>query len=371
MPKLIIDARMINHSGIGIYLQNLIPILKDHFLITLLGNPLDLNKFSWSKNVKIVQDLLPIYSIKEQLGLPVKIKKTDIFWSPHYNIPVFPVRSKSRVTTIHDLNHLVFAKYLSLNQKLYARFMMKRAVKISDRIITVSKYSRNEIVKYTGVSEEKIRVIYNGVNGDYFKPTTEKNIRLKVKKKYNLPGKYILYVGNVKPHKNLKSLLKAYEKIIQNNIKDYHLVIVGKKMGYITEDKEIFDMLDQNSIFKGKVIFTDFVENEDLPVIYTLASLFVFPSLYEGFGFPPLESMACGCPVIAANVTSLPEVCGDAAYYVNPLDVDEMAKKMINVLFNENLRKKLIEKGFKRAKLFKWEESTRLHIELFEEVLKN
>ena len=362
---------MINHSGIGVYLQNLIPILKDHFFITLLGNPLDLNKFSWSNNVKIVRDVLPIYSIKEQLGLPIKIKKTDIFWSPHYNIPVFPIRSKRRVTTIHDLNHLVLARYLSLNKKLYARFMMKKAVRISDRIITVSKYSQNEIVKYTGVAEEKIRVIHNGVNEDHFRPTTEENIILKVKKKYNLPRKYILYVGNVKPHKNLKSLLKAYEKVIESKIIDYFLVIVGKKMGYITADNEIFDILDQNNIFKGKVIFTDFVENEDLPVIYTLASLFVFPSLYEGFGFPPLESMACGCPVIAANVTSLPEVCGDAAYYVNPFDVDEIAKKMINVLFNENLRKKLIDKGFKRARLFKWEESARMHIELFEEVFKN
>lgn len=369
MSKLVIDARMINHSGIGIYLQNLIPILKDHFLITLLGNPPDLNKFSWSNNVKIVRDVLPIYSIKEQLGLPIKIKKTDIFWSPHYNTPVFPVRSKRRVTTIHDLNHIALARYLSLNQKLYARFMMKRAVSISDRIITVSKFSRNEIVKYTEVSEKKIRVIYNGVNGDYFKPATEENIRLKVKKKYNLPGKYILYVGNVKPHKNLKSLLKAYEKVIQSNIKDYHLVIVGKKMGYITADKEIFNILDQNSIFKGKVFFTDFVENKDLPVIYTLASLFVFPSLYEGFGFPPLESMACGCPVIAANVTSLPEVCGDAACYVNPFDVDDIAQKMINILFNENLRIKLIDKGFKRARQFKWEKSTKKHVELFEEVL--
>ncbi len=148
-------------------------------------------------------------------------------------------------------------------------------------------------------------------------------------------------------------------------------MIVGKKKGYITEDKEIFNFLLNNSTLKGNVIFTDYVENNELPVLYNSAALFVFPSFYEGFGLPPLEAMACGCPVIAANVASLPEICGDAACYVDPYDEKELAEKIISVLFNKHLKKELIEKGFKRTRLFKWEESAKQHIELFKEVSQN
>ncbi|MCK5569139.1 MAG: glycosyltransferase family 4 protein [Spirochaetes bacterium] len=370
MLRLIIDCRMINSSGIGVYLQNLIPYLKNHFSLTLLGNPDEIRKYQWHNNSAIINFFSPIYSVKEQIGYPLKIKKSDIFWTPHYNIPVFPVRAKKRVATVHDLNHIAFSSTLSFKQKLYARFMVKKVVTMSDKIITDSFFSYNEIMKYTnGVHDKKISVINLGIDRNIFKQIHKKNILLKVAQKYNLPQRFILYVGNVKPHKNLKSLLKAFHKLLIEKTNDLSLIIVGKKEGFLTGASKIFTILEENASLKEKVIFTGFVENEELPVFYNLASVFVFPSLYEGFGLPPLEAMACGCPAIVSGTSSLPEICGDAAYYINPLNTDEIADKICTVLIDEDLRQELVTKGIERVKRYNWEESARKHIELFKGVI--
>ena len=187
-----------------------------------------------------------------------------------------------------------------------------------------------------------------------------------VKNKHNLPEKFILYVGNVKPHKNLIGLLKAFNLFIEKNGKngkneekfeDYKLVIIGKKEGFITADKEIFKILEANPNLKNKVLFTDYVENEDLPLIYNLANIFVLPSFYEGFGLPPLEAMASGTPAIVSNLASLPEICGEAAYYVNPHNINELADGIYKVLNDSKLQNELIRKGLERIKLFNWEQT--------------
>jgi glycosyltransferase involved in cell wall biosynthesis len=294
----------------------------------------------------------------------------DIFWSPHYNIPLAPIRAKKRLLTIHDVFHLAFIDQLSFKQKIYARSVLNSAVKISDLIVTVSNFSKSEIVKYTKTGRGKITVIHNGIDTEKFRELDDAAL-IPVKKKYDMPEKFILFVGNVKPHKNLKRLLGAYEILIKKGITDYDLVIVGKKEGFITGDSEVFSILNNNSILREKVLFAGYIDNSDLPAVYNLASLLVFPSLYEGFGLPPLEAMACGCPTVVSNAASLPEVCGDAAYYIDPYDIENMAEGMDRVLNDDTLRQDLIKKGFEREGLFSWGESSMEHLKIFDEILRS
>ncbi|WP_040305364.1 glycosyltransferase family 4 protein [Caminibacter mediatlanticus] len=356
MKHIIIDFRMHNASGIGTYIKNIVPFLLSNFDITLLGKKKELHNYDWINKVEIIECSSNIYSIKEQFELFKKIPKCDVFWSPHYNIPVLPIKAKKRIVTIHDVYHLAFYDTLNLKQKLYAKFMINQAVSKSDIILTVSEFSKNEIIKYTNTKKE-IKVIYNAINFNKFK-VINNNLE-KLKNKYSLPNEFILFVGNVKPHKNLKRLLLAIKDL------DINLVIVGKKDGFITGDESIKKLVT-NANLKGKVYFTGYVKDEDIPVIYNLAKLFVFPSLYEGFGIPPLEAQACGCPVIVSNVASLPEVCGDSALYCNPYDVNDIKEKIEVLLNNEQLREELIQKGFENIKRFSWEKSAKKIIDVIE-----
>lgn len=370
-----IDARMLNASGIGTYILNILPQIISSFPdagINLLGNQSALRKLSPANNsnVMLTDAVSPVYSITEQIELFRKTPgQVSLFWSPHYNIPLF-IRAKKRLVTIHDVNHLVFLDRLNLQQKIYAKFMINLAVKFSDTIITVSDFSKSEIAKRTKVDEEKITVIHNGINTELFK-TLDNQQSVDTKDKFGLPDKFILFVGNVKPHKNLRRLLMAYEVMYNRGLEDHYLVIAGEKEGFITGDKEIFSIVHNNQDLKERVRFSGYVDNADLPILYNAASVFVFPSLYEGFGLPPLEAMACGCPTVVSNAASLPEVCGDAAYYVDPNDTESISEGMYKILTDNSLRQHLIKKGLERAKLFSWKKSGGDHIKVFEEILNS
>jgi glycosyltransferase involved in cell wall biosynthesis len=370
-----IDARMLNASGIGTYIRNILPQIIFSFPdagINLLGNQSALRKLSSANNsnVMLTDAVSPVYSLTEQIELFRKTPgQVSLFWSPHYNIPLF-IRAKKRLVTIHDVNHLVFLDRLNLQQKIYAKFMMNLAVKFSDTIITVSDFSKSEIAKRTKVDEEKITVIHNGINTELFKPL-DNHQSVDTKDKFGLPDKFILFVGNVKPHKNLRRLLTAYEVVYNRGLEDHYLVIAGEKEGFITGDQEIFSVVHNNQDLKERVRFSGYVDNADLPVLYNAASVFVFPSLYEGFGLPPLEAMACGCPTVVSNAASLPEVCGDAAYYVDPHDTESISEGMYKILTDNSLRQHLIKKGLERAKLFSWKKSGGDHITVFEEILNS
>ena len=358
LRKLVIDFRMHNASGIGTYIKNIIPYLVDRFEVILLSNKDNIKDYHFYDKVEIIKCNSKIYSIKEQFELFNKIPKSDIFWSPHYNIPLMPIKAKKRVVTIHDVFHLAFYDTLSFKQKLYAKFVINQAVKKSDIILTVSKFSKKEIVKYTRASKN-IEIVYNAIDFDKFKIIDNKQVLLNIKEKYKLPNSFLLFVGNVKPHKNLKNLLLAIKDL------NINVVIVGKKDGFITGDNGIKNVIKNNSLEK-KVYFTGYVDDEDMPAIYNLADIFVFPSLYEGFGIPPLEAQACGTPVIVSNIASLPEVCGDSALYCNPYDVNDIKEKIEVLLNNENLRQKLIQKGFENIKRFSWKKSAKKIMEIIE-----
>ncbi len=356
-----VDARMINNSGIGVYIVNYVKYLLniDTLNLILLGDKDELSQnFNGYGTFEIIQFKSPIYSIKEQFYYPFKIPNCDVFWSPHYNVPLFPIRAKRRVVTIPDAAHLALAKTFefSLIKKIYSLIVFRAATYISDKIITISDFSKKEIIKYTGITPLKVITVHLGIDKSLFK-LLHKSSLIGINEKYNLPEKFILFVGNVKPHKNLIKLLESF-LLASKDINNIGLVILGKKEGFITGDNKVFAEINSNAYLTQNVHFTGYVQEADLPKIYNLASLFVFPSLYEGFGFPPIEAMSCGCPVICSNAASLPEICGDAVEYFNPNDSKDLALKIKNVITNEKLKKELIIKGFLTANKYTWEISS-------------
>lgn len=355
---LCIDARMYNHSGIGKYLQMLLPCFCDVYETTLLGYADQLSSLGPVAN--IIPFEAPIYSIGEQRNFRRVATRADLFWSPHYNVPLMPLKSKKRIVTIHDVYHLAFYNQLSRKQKLYARAVLNSATKLSDQVITVSNFSKKEIEKYTGCKSSKIQVVYNGV-----KQQASYQDETAVAGKYNLPDKYILFVGNVKPHKNLKALLQAYLLLNTGLKQEYKIVIVGKRDGFVTGDEELTHWINAHPEIQPGLIFTGYVAGEDMDTIYKKASLFVFPSKYEGFGLPPLEAMLNDCPVISSNAASLPEICGDAVVYFNPDNASELSGAITKVLTGPELHGQLKKDGQTRIKDFTWDYCAAKHIEIF------
>lgn len=368
MIKLLLDSRMIDFSGIGTYLQNLIPFLKKEVNLILLGNKNTIENYIHEKDLKIIPIRSSIYFPYEQIEFLFKIRSVDIFWSPHFNVPIFPIRAKKRIVTIHDIFHLAFKELYSPFERVYIKLLINSALNLSDMIITVSNFSKSEIIKYTQIKEDKIKVIYNGVNKEKFKVYDKKDLE-KIRLKYRLPDRFILFVGNIKPHKNLKGLLKAFKVVIEELDEDLFLVITGKQEGFLKGDTEIFKLINTNPLLKKRIFLTGYINEKDLPILYNLAELFIFPSFYEGFGLPPLEAMACGCPTVVSRIPPLLEICGDATYYVDPYNINDIAKGIIEVLSKKELRETLIKKGFERVKLFSWENSAKEHLKLIKEIL--
>jgi glycosyltransferase involved in cell wall biosynthesis len=355
---LTIDARLITSSGIGVYIQNIIknPLLAS-LNVEVICKTSDIEYCkSLNSTVKLKEFNAEIYSLSEFLITPLQTFKTGIFWSPHYNVPVVNFARLS-VVTIHDVFHLAHYNTLTLPQKMYAKLLMGRAVK-SDVIFTVSEFSKKEIISHTNCSSKKIKVVYNGIDFKKFNQRFNTQHTEKVLVSHLIKTPYILFVGNIKPHKNLKIALRAFKELINDypDLNNYTFVIVGKREGFITGDCEIQQLLSDPS-YLIKVQFTGWVKDEDLPILYQQAKVFIFPSLYEGFGFPPLEAMAAGSPVISSNAACMPEIYGDAACYFNPLEVKEIKNALIEVLTNQELRSKLIEKGLTRAMNFSWEKT--------------
>lgn len=354
MIDLCIDARMAMCSGIGTCIRHLVPFFNQPpFRIILLVNQLDQE---WCKNMEQVLFPAPIYSIKEQLAFPVKIPRSDLFWSPHYNIPLLPIRTKKRIVTIHDACHLALGHLLSCPERTYARFVMKRALHHSDAVVTDSEFSKNELIRFLGSPQKTIHVIHPAVDSARFQKVTDTNKLLHLQKKYFLPSQFVLFVGNLKPHKNIHGLLSAFENISP----DIHLVIVGKR-------KELRNSLQEPN--QKKIFFLEQVPDEDLSGLYSLAKMLILPSFYEGFGLPPLEAMSCGCPTIVSNAASLPEVCQDASLYIQPENPQEIAKAVEKLIQEPLFSFQLIQKGFERIKHFNWQKTAEGYLELFQQVL--
>jgi len=301
--------------------------------------------------------------IWDQLLLPLRMarEKIDVFLTPYFKVPLF--LSSNVVLIINDLIPLFFPEEFGLFKRVYFRLMCQMAVRRAARIVTISENSRDDIVKLFNVPADKIGIVHLAAE-QRFRPT---DIGIEeIRKKYTLPQKFILYVGNLSPHKNIHVLLKAYAALPLNLREQYKLVLgTPKSDKYLTHIKKIIEGME----LTRDVVFTGFIEDEDLPTVYHMSSLFAFPSLYEGFGLPPLEAMACGCPVVSSNTSSLTEVLGDAALFFNPHDVGEISSAIGQMLEDKDLQIKFRQKGLQRAKLFSIEKMGNKMLDVFESVL--
>ncbi|WP_456460270.1 glycosyltransferase family 4 protein [Reichenbachiella sp.] len=365
--KVVIDARMINTSGIGRYLTKLVMALqKEDYKISLLGDQKVIkNNIQLSDHVEILEFNASIYSIAEQLTFITKIPKCDLFISPHYNIPVLNWNIKKQLTFFPDVNHLALGKTLSFIKRFYAKILYNLGAFKSATIVTISDFSRNEILDLVSVKPRKLVVARCGTDSEELMQLA----KYKTEKQFLLNNKYILYVGNVKPHKNLYRALLAFQKVRLEN-KNLKFCIVGRKDGFLTGDKEIYELLESDENLKRAVVFTGYVSDLELVSYYKYAQALLFPSLYEGFGLPPLEAMALECPVITSNGSSMPEVCGEAATYCDPYDINDMAEKITLVCNSEELRSFLKKTGMEKVKEYSWEKFNAIVLHEINELLK-
>lgn len=313
------------------------------------------------KYLKSIMVFIPLFKkiVKKMISYYFRLfgATYDLYWEPNF-IPNRFIKSNKMVTSVHDFSFILHKDFHPKERIQYFEENFFQNIYRSDIIITGSEFSKQEILDRLDFKEENVRVIYHGVRHDVFKKIDD------IKLNFDLPEKFIFSVGSIEPRKNLIGLLGAYNNLEDKIKKEYKLVIAGFK-GW--ENKEIMQIIEKNKDF---ITYLGYISDEELAGVYNKASCFVYPSFYEGFGLPPLEAMACGTPVICSNVSSLPEVGGEAVVYCDPYSVEDIKNKIESVLLDENLQKELSLKGLEQAQKFTWEKSAQEHIKIFNELLE-
>lgn len=360
-------------TGIGNYtyylVKNLLEInKKNHYILfsnrvipcDIFDKDLKNNEF---KIIKLIPKIRPFLWYLVYLPFYIKRHKIDIFLSTNFFTPVINWKTKV-LTAIHDLTAQKYPQTHKWQARLMHKLFLQSSLKKSNLIISDSESTKMDIIDLFNIPSEKIRVIYPAIS-EIFKKIEDLNLLKSVKAKYSLPDRYILFVGTLEPRKNLALLLKAFAELKKTQSIGHKLVIVGRK-GWLYSD--IFDIIRKEQLLE-EIILTGYVEEIDLPAIYSMAEVLVYPSIYEGFGLPPLEAMACGCPVIASNTSSLPEVVGDAGILINPYDVEALKQAILSVIRDDALRNLLRDRGLERAKMFSWEKTAKEVLKCFYEII--
>ncbi len=359
-----IDARLVYYSqaGIGQYILHLVDGLakvdgeNDYVLLqsrkdgtTILERP----------NFKRVSLWTPSHHRLERYSLNVELMRLglDVLHSPDF-IPPHRPTCKS-VITVHDLAFLLYPHFLTKESARYYGHI-DHAVRWTDHIISVSESTKRDTIQHLGVPEEKITVVHEAAN-PIFCPLDKAEAQEQVRNRHGVDGPYILFVSTIEPRKNVPSLLRALWQLVTCYKEDVRLVLAGGK-GWLFEDA--FALVDELKL-DDRVHFVGRVSSEDLLYLYNAAEMLAHPAFYEGFGLPPLEAMACGLPVVASDVASLPEVVGDAGQLIDPHDVDELTVAMWRVLNDSALRVQMREKGLVQAGLFSWERAARETMEIY------
>lgn len=292
------------------------------------------------------------------------LPRGDIFHATEHLMP--PLRKSKTVFTVHDLIFHFFPEYhLPLN-RWYLSLMLPRFLHCADAIIAVSENTRRDVAQLLGIPREKMTVIYEGVS-PAFRPIRDADVLARVRARYDLPARFLLCLSTIEPRKNLVTLLDAFRALLARDERAPDLVIAGRK-GWLYQP--VFARVRELGL-ERRVHFTDWVAEADAPALINAAEVFVFPSLYEGFGLPPLEAMACGLPVVCSNASSLPEIAGDAALLVNPRAPDEIAAAIARVLSDAALRDELRAKSLARAAQFTWERAAAQTLALYERVARD
>ena len=375
--KILIDATAIpkNPVGAGKYISRIVREIlhiNSKFQLKILSHYDDFHLFNldddFRENFIFLNDFGRGHRlISEQINYPRIIQKNgfDLYHGLHYSMPI--IKNTKVVTTIHDTTFYKFPKKHIWIKKLYFKFFIKYSCNHSDHLISVSNNTKNDLINLFNIKPEKITTTHLGVD-EKFRPIDDLDKFQILKNKYHLPDHFVLYVGLIEPRKNLSSLIRSYSNLrmsIGLN-KDFHLVIAGR-WGW--ESEELMALVSELNITE-QIHFPGYIDSEDLPFLYNMAKVFVYPSFYEGFGLPVLESMACGTPVITSNVSSMPEFVGDSGLLIDPNDISTIQNALRDLLLNDQLRLELSERALKRSKEFTWKETARKTLDVYRRVLR-
>jgi glycosyltransferase involved in cell wall biosynthesis len=362
--KIAIDCRMIDRSGIGTVIREVVPrLLAAPHRFVLLGDPQILNTYA-NDRIEIISFLKPIYSIGEQIAFPRRMfGEIDVLLCPHYNIPVslFP----RIVAIVHDLAHLVLPDiFRGIGKRAYAHLFFRILLRNAAMIISPSEFSRHEILRHLRISPEKLVTIPNGPGRSFTVPV---NMSIEHRARYNVGSSYILSVGNIKPHKNLEVLLEAFlmvKKAVDPKLK---LVIAGQSFETDSR-KDPFVGWSMERLTREGVVLTGSVFDEDLGMLYTNARLLVVPSLYEGFGLTPLEALRLGTLPLVADAASLPEVVDDPDLRFDPRNPKELANKTIKFLQDSELLHGKLTEQRERMERFSWDATAKAYLNVLEKI---
>ncbi len=327
--------------------------------------------FSWTKGPrrKLFESRIPnrlLFFLTAFFGRPFldqKLGGVDVYFAPHFFRTA--VKDAKLVLTFHDLSFEYYPEFFPFRKRLWHSLMNPRGMaQKADLILAVSKSTKEDLVNLYRIDQAKIKVVYPGIEEDLFCSGFAPGELEAVRRKYHLPEKFILFFGTIEPRKNLRGLIEAFEILKrQDGFDDFHLILAGS-LGWLY--RPILARAKRSS-FASRIHFPGFIENKDKRALYSLAKLFVYPAFFEGFGFPPLEAMACGIPVVCSNKSSLPEVVGEAAMMIDPYLTGELAETMKLVLKNEKFKNELVAKGFSRAKGFSWDKTAEQFLEILSE----
>jgi len=355
-----------HEGGVKIYTQNLIPRLlsKDtaNQYLLIYKNPALVGTYAGYPNVTEIALSTPTRLLWDQVGIPriAKTHKLDLVFNPKFTAPVF-TRART-VFVSHGSERYLIPDKMPRFSRWSSDQLIRQYCRSADAVICVSEIVRKDLIAFTGLPARKAVVIHNGFDDQHFRVIQDPERLDKVKKKYALPERFMFWAGQIDPRKNIARLLTAFDKI-RHDI-PHHLVLAGMK-GWKGED-ELRPV--QELGLQDRVHLPGWLSHDDLPLLYNLADLFVFPSLYEGFGIPLIEAMACGCPILTADRGSPSEVTGDAALLVDPFDVDAMAQGMRTLLTDPSARMDLRAKGLERARAFSWDHCAEQVLRLLEDV---
>lgn len=371
MPYTIgIDARKIQDFGIGTYVRNLVRSLAaidSENRYVLLAKPADKESLrDLPANFHVATESSPVYSLRELAALSWHLyrRKLDLYHSTHYVLPAW-VQSKV-VVTIHDIIHLLYPEFLPSNLAfLYAQRMIRRSLSRGDRIIAVSQNTRSDLMHHFDVDGRKIQVVHNGVEDVFRTPLPPEDLARWLRD-LGISQPYILFVGNPKPHKNLDNLVKAYARARRLAQFDAPLICVGHRDGSEFKIRHRAEYLGVGD----RVRLLGHVAQEALPAIYQGAALFLYPTLYEGFGLPVIEAMASGIAVITSNTSALKEIAEGYAHLVDPLDIDGMAKAIARCMGDSEHRASLAKLGLRRAEDFRWDRAAKKTLEIYLDVIE-
>lgn len=360
------DARAVPlRGGIGTYSRNILQQFADAGIETVVFCE------DHAKNTIPLADSFTLVSADMDPSAPngrkafralVRESQVDLL---HVPSPFAPSPSPvPLVSTIHDIAPFLYPNALSTRMRMRYKRQFRRTVDEARRIITVSQITYSALGVYAGVDQTKARVIHNGVS-ERFAPQTDRRALLAVRNRHSLPERYVFWVGDFRPEKNLSFLIQAWSRLRERLPGLPVLVMAGEKRGDFRKiQNEVHKLgLERNVLFSG------FIPDDDLPAVYSAAMVFVFPSLYEGFGLPPLEAMACGTPCVVSNSSSLPEVTGSAALLFNPTSLEGFAECMVKVLTQPELSDSLRQAGLRQAALFPWKRAAEETLQVYREAL--